>query len=53
MLTGTSIRMVVLPQGMQLIGARLRENSPLDAAQTIDDSRRVFTPIEPRAEARH
>ncbi len=38
-----------LPQGVQLIGARFREDLLLDAAQAIEDRARVLTPIEPRA----
>jgi amidase len=38
-----------LPQGVQLIGARFREDLLLDAAQAIEDRAGVFTPIEPRA----
>jgi amidase len=38
-----------LPQGVQLIGTRFREDLLLDAAQAIEDRAGVFTPIEPRA----
>jgi amidase len=38
-----------LPQGVQLIGARFREDLLLDAAQAIEDRAPVLTPIEPRA----
>ena len=38
-----------LPQGVQLIGARFREELLLDAAQAIEDRAPVLTPIEPRA----
>jgi amidase len=41
-----------LPQGVQLIGARFREDLLLDAAQAIEDRAGVFTPIEPRAATR-
>jgi amidase len=37
-----------LPQGVQLIGARFREDLLLDAAQAIEDRAPVLTPIEPR-----
>lgn len=40
-----------LPQGVQLIGARLREDLLLDAAQAIEDRAPVLTPIEPRLAA--
>jgi amidase len=40
-----------LPQGVQLIGARFREDLLLDAAQAIEDRAPVLTPIEPRAAA--
>lgn len=40
-----------LPQGVQLIGARFREDLLLDAAQAIEDRAPVVTPIEPRAAA--
>ena len=36
-----------LPQGVQLIGARFREDLLLDAAQQIEDRAPRFTPIEP------
>jgi amidase len=38
-----------LPQGVQLIGARFREDLLLDAAQAIEDRAPVLTPIQPRA----
>ena len=37
-----------LPQGVQLIGARFREDLLLDAAQAVEDRAPVLTPIEPR-----
>lgn len=37
-----------LPQGVQLIGARFREDVLLDAAQAIEDRAPVLTPIQPR-----
>jgi len=37
-----------LPQGVQLIGARFREDLLLDAAQAIENRAPVLTPIEPR-----
>jgi amidase len=37
-----------LPQGVQLIGGRFREDLLLDAAQAIEDRAPVLTPIEPR-----
>ncbi len=37
-----------LPQGVQLIGDRFREDMVLDAAQAIEDRAQAFTPIEPR-----
>jgi Asp-tRNA(Asn)/Glu-tRNA(Gln) amidotransferase A subunit family amidase len=37
-----------LPQGVQLIGARFREDLLLDAAQAIEDRAPALTPIEPR-----
>ena len=37
-----------LPQGVQLIGARFREDLLLDAAQTIEDRAPALTPIQPR-----
>jgi amidase len=37
-----------LPQGVQLIGARLREDLLLDAGQAIEDRASVLTPIEPQ-----
>jgi amidase len=37
-----------LPQGVQLIGARFREDLLLDAAQAIEDRAPVITPIQPR-----
>jgi amidase len=38
-----------LPQGVQLIGPKFREDLLLDAAQTIEDRAPVLTPIDPRA----
>jgi amidase len=37
-----------LPQGVQLIGARFREDLVLDAAQAVEDRAPVLTPIQPR-----
>jgi amidase len=37
-----------LPQGVQLIGARFREDLLLDAAQAIEDRAGALTPIQPR-----
>jgi amidase len=37
-----------LPQGVQLIGDRFREDLLLDAAQAIEDRAPVLTPIQPR-----
>ncbi len=37
-----------LPQGVQLIGGRFREDILLDAAQAIEDRAPVLTPIQPR-----
>jgi amidase len=37
-----------LPQGVQLIGARFREDLVLDAAQAINDRAPTLTPIQPR-----
>jgi len=37
-----------LPQGVQLIGARFREDLLLDAAQALEDRAPALTPIEPR-----
>jgi amidase len=39
-----------LPQGVQLIGARFREDLLLDAAQAVEDRAPVLTPIQPRVE---
>ena len=36
-----------LPQGVQLIGARFREDLLLDAAQAVEDRAPVLTPIQP------
>jgi amidase len=36
-----------LPQGVQLIGPRYREDLCLDAAQAIEDRLGVLTPIDP------
>ncbi len=41
-----------LPQGVQLVGARYREDLLLDAAQTIEDRAGLPTPIEPVLDAR-
>ena len=40
-----------LPQGVQLIGARFREDLLLDAAQAIEDRAPAITPIQPRKSA--
>ena len=40
-----------LPQGVQLIGARFREDLLLDAAQAIEDRAPRLTPIQPRIAA--
>ncbi|MBI3747645.1 MAG: hypothetical protein HY262_02185 [Chloroflexi bacterium] len=37
-----------LPQGVQLIGSRFREDLLLDAAQAIEDQAPSLTPIQPR-----
>jgi amidase len=37
-----------LPQGVQVIGPRFREDLILDAAQAIEDRLGVITPIDPR-----
>jgi amidase len=37
-----------LPQGVQLIGRRFREDLLLDAAQAVEDRAPALTPIEPR-----
>jgi amidase len=37
-----------LPQGVQLIGARYREDLCLDAAEAVEQVRGVLTPIDPR-----
>jgi amidase len=37
-----------LPQGVQLIGSRFREDLLLDAAQRIEECAPVLTPIQPR-----
>jgi amidase len=37
-----------LPQGVQLIGARFREDLVLDAAQVVEERAPVLTPIQPR-----
>lgn len=37
-----------LPQGVQLIGRKFREDLLLDAAQAIEDRARVLTPIDPK-----
>jgi amidase len=36
-----------VPQGVQLIGPRFREDLCLDAAQAIQDRLGTFTPIDP------
>ena len=41
-----------LPQGVQLIGARFREDVVLDAAQAIEDRAPALTPMSPREPAR-
>lgn len=38
-----------LPQAIQLIGPRDREDLCLDAAQAIEDRLGILTPIEPRS----
>lgn len=40
-----------LPQVVQVIGPRYREDLCLDAAQTLEDRLGIITPIEPRGEA--
>ena len=40
-----------LPQGVQLIGARFREDLLLDAAQAIEDRAPALTPLQPRVAA--
>lgn len=40
-----------LPQGVQLIGGRFREDLLLDAARAIEDRAPVLTPIQPRVAA--
>jgi amidase len=37
-----------LPQGVQLIGARFREDVLLDAVQALENSAPIITPIQPR-----
>ena len=37
-----------LPQGVQLIGARFREDLLLDAAQAVEDRAPSLTPMQPR-----
>jgi amidase len=37
-----------LPQAVQVIGPRYREDLCLDAATAIEDSRGTITPIDPR-----
>jgi amidase len=37
-----------LPQAVQIIGPRLREDACLDAAQAIEDRLGILAPIEPR-----
>jgi amidase len=41
-----------LPQGVQLIAPRFREDLCLDAAAVIEGAQGVFTPIEPRGQSR-
>ena len=38
-----------LPQGVQIIGARFREDLCLDAAEAIEERLGVLTPIDPRS----
>ena len=40
-----------LPQGVQLIGARFREDLVLEAAQAVEDRAPALTPIQPRVAA--
>jgi amidase len=40
-----------LPQGVQLIAARFREDLCLDAAEVIEDRQGIFTPLDPRETA--
>ncbi len=40
-----------LPQGVQLVAARFREDLCLDAAQAIEDRLGIFTPVDPRPAA--
>jgi amidase len=42
-----------LPQGVQLIGARFREDLILDAAQAIEDRAPSLTPMQPRNTCKH
>jgi amidase len=37
-----------LPQGVQVIGPRFREDLCLDAGQAIEDALGIITPIDPR-----
>jgi amidase len=37
-----------LPQAVQVIGPRYREDLSLDAAAAIEDRLGIFTPIDPR-----
>jgi amidase len=37
-----------LPQGVQLIGARFREDLLLDAPQAVEDRAPLLSPIQPR-----
>jgi amidase len=37
-----------LPQGVQVIAPRYREDLCLDAAQALEDEFGIFTPIDPR-----
>ena len=40
-----------LPQAVQVIGPRYREDLCLDAAGALEDRLGIITPIDPRAEA--
>jgi amidase len=40
-----------LPQGVQLIGARFREDLILDAAQAVEDRAPSLTPMQPRVQS--
>lgn len=41
-----------LPQGVQIIGARFREDLVLDAAQVVEDRAPALTPMQPRVTTR-